>query len=263
MALPTPPVPPTPEQIVNAASNEISNVVNTVVQQLAPVGDAAQNASNSIAQAGNAFTQAVTQSLGSIQAAINQAVTEINKQEGNSLNAIHNLLTNIPDINLPSLIKINGQDIEANPDILYTTMRNFLNKSDAIEIDFYGPLAAPLRPLAGADHDRLRAIVLPAIHLPLDSAVLNSDPITITALIIIAIIILGLPLTVAVGIAIGAIFIALAAVLIIAAAQGREISVDTCPEVDIGGSVPGIPDVIKLNTGLCTKINISGPIQKT
>jgi hypothetical protein len=224
---------------------------------LAPISDAAQNASNSINQSAAAFTGAMTTGFGLLQSAISNASSELQKQLGIALSNLHDLLVSMPDVTLPPLITINGKGIEQNPDVLYTTLRGMLSKSDPIIIQFRGPLAAPLQPLTDSDpHKRLRAVVLPAFGLPLDSAVLNSDPVTITVLIVITIIVLGFPLTAALGTAIAALFLALAAILIIAAIQGRNISVNTCPDVSIGANLPGGPN-IEIPVQLCTQITIS------
>jgi len=258
MPLPTPSTPPTPEQIVNAASAQVTSVLGAVTAQLAPIGTAAQDAGSAITQTAQAFTSSVTQGLGAIQTAINQAISELQKQQGLALANLHDLLSNLPNINLPALITVNGQDLPPDPDTFYTTLRGLLAQAPfaPIVIEFHGPLAAPLLPLVEADkHGALRAVVLPAFGLPPNSKVLNSDPVTITALIIIAIIVLGLPLTMAVGTAIAALFLALAAVLIISAIQGRPITVDTCPNVGITGNIPGLGGV-NVPMTLCTRITI-------
>jgi hypothetical protein len=251
--------PPTPQQI-NDAINQVTSVVASVATQLGPVGTAVQDANTTIVQTGQAFTDSVNNGLKGIQTAINTAHAALQAQGNVALNALHNLQGILPG-NPTSLILINGQELAPDPELFYTTMRSLIDNrpASAITIELHGPLAAPLMPLLVADqHAALRAIVLPAFGLPMNSKVLNSDPVTITALIVICLIVLGLPLSVALGIAIAALFLALAAVLIISAIQGRPIEVTTCPNVTIGGTVVGAGSV-GIPVTLCTTVKIGMP----
>jgi len=266
------PTPSTPAQIVANATEQVTNLLHAVTTSFSPVSSTIESVNTSILQLGKDFTTGISQNLSLIQKSITDGINNLNARGNDALTKLLSLVSDIPNpgdlidkvTGSFGKITINGKEIRPDPQELYLTMRKLLISKDPISIKLEGPMFLPLYPILNSNsndlHSTLRNIVLPAFKLPPDSQVLNSDPVTITALIIIAIIILGAPLVMAMGIAIAAIFLALAAVLIISACQGRDITTDICPKIGVtGNATAGVG--VNVVSQMCGIFKISGPIR--
>ena len=259
-----PPLPLTPDQavaIVNNATSQVSNVVSTVATQLGNVAQATATGTSGMTNAATALKDAITSGSGDINRAIQQAIGEIQRLGSQAERALRDLIAQIPQIEIPAEIKINGIAVASpiNPDELY---RKLLAAIEApgrapVTIHVEGPLAGLLTPLTMTPEDR-RKFALGFAGLPPTSVLLTPNPaewVIVAIVICICVVVIALGLGGPLVVGTGAILFALAVALIIAAVQGRKIAAEVCPDLGVAGAL--FSDIMaKVNLKTCVNIKI-------
>jgi|GEM_PF-6304121 hypothetical protein len=272
----------TSEQVIQNTIAKVNEVTTRASQAIDPIGTAALQAGQEVQVAADQFTTSISTGFGDIVQAVEQAKRQLGQNHDEMLRMLGELLDSLPkapgmeeirkilDDAIPDAVVLNGKGY-SDPDAFYLEVRRLLGSTSAnraaqgtITIELRGPQFLALHQAANAKdsnaaHQALRNAVFPGFRLSLNSKILNSDPVTITALICVTIMVLGIglgtPIAVGSGVAVSAMFLAIAAALIIATAQGRPVELSTCPK---SGNEFKLPDGSSVGTDflMCTTLTL-------
>lgn len=258
-------MPITPQQaltIVESAAQQVGTVVNSVATQMQNVATTATSATGGMSDAANGLAQAVNQGTAQINAALQEAIRQIQGLGSQAEQALRDLIANIPQVEIPAEIKINGVAIASpvNPDDLY---RRIIQAVDAtnrapVSIRIEGPLAGLLTPLTMSKEDR-RKFVLRFGGIDPASVILTPNPadwVIVACVICVCVVIVALGLGGPLVLGTGAVLFALAIALVVAAIQGRKIDAQVCPDLGVGAAL--FEEVMsKVNLKTCVVIAIT------
>jgi hypothetical protein len=133
------PTPPTPDEIIAKATEQVRNIVGAISQDFAPVSGAIDNANVAIQKLGSDFTQGFTNNLNSIKDAINGAITNLNKEGLDALNNLQDLISNLPAIPpVPIILTVNDSPCLTPVDFFLKVMVA-INTNQTIKIVVYSP----------------------------------------------------------------------------------------------------------------------------